>query len=32
MDGGKMDGFLRAQSDVFSIGYYAEQDLPSRRT
>ena len=28
MDGGKMDGFLRAQSDVFSIGYYAEQDLP----
>ena len=28
MDGGKMDGFLRAQSDVFSIGYYAEHDLP----
>jgi phospholipase C len=23
-----MDGFLRAQSDVFSIGYYTEQDLP----
>ncbi|MGA8339626.1 MAG: alkaline phosphatase family protein [Solirubrobacteraceae bacterium] len=23
-----MDGFLRAQSDVFSIGYYAEPDLP----
>ena len=23
-----MDGFLRAQSDVFSIGYYAEHDLP----
>jgi phospholipase C len=28
MDGGRMDGFLRAASDVFSIGYYAEQDLP----
>jgi phospholipase C len=28
MDGGRMDGFLRAQSDVFSIGYYAENDLP----
>ena len=28
MNGGKMDGFLRAQNDVFSIGYYAEQDLP----
>ena len=28
MDGGRMDGFLRADSDVFSIGYYAEQDLP----
>jgi phospholipase C len=23
-----MDGFLRAQSDVFSIGYYAEKGLP----
>jgi phospholipase C len=23
-----MDGFLRAASDVFSIGYYAEPDLP----
>jgi phospholipase C len=23
-----MDGFLRAQSDVFSIGYYEEADLP----
>ena len=23
-----MDGFLRAQSDVFSIGYYEERDLP----
>jgi len=28
LDGGKMDGFLRAKSDVFSIGYYAEPDLP----
>ncbi|HEX6457822.1 MAG TPA: alkaline phosphatase family protein [Thermoleophilaceae bacterium] len=28
LDGGKMDGFLRAQSDVFSIGYYEEHDLP----
>jgi phospholipase C len=28
MDGGRMDGFLRAQSDVFSIGYYAQSDLP----
>jgi phospholipase C len=28
LDGGQMDGFLRAQSDVFSIGYYAERDLP----
>jgi phospholipase C len=28
MDGGRMDGFLKAQSDVFSIGYYAEPDLP----
>src|ERR671936_148043 len=28
LDGGKMDGFLRAQSDVFSIGYYEEPDLP----
>jgi len=28
-DGGKMDGFLRAgANDVFSIGYYVEQDLP----
>ena len=23
-----MDGFLKAQSDVFSIGYYTEPDLP----
>jgi phospholipase C len=28
MDGGRMDGFLKAQSDVFSIGYYTEPDLP----
>lgn len=28
MDGGKMDGFLKADSDVFSIGYYTEDDLP----
>ena len=28
LDGGRMDGFLRAQSDVFSIGYYEEADLP----
>ena len=28
LDGGKVDGFLRAKSDVFSIGYYAEKDLP----
>ncbi len=28
LDGGRMDGFLRAQSDVFSIGYYEESDLP----
>ncbi len=28
LDGGRMDGFLRAASDVFSIGYYAEHDLP----
>ncbi len=28
MDSGRMDGFLRAASDVFSIGYYAEEDLP----
>jgi phospholipase C len=28
LDGGRNDGFLRAQSDVFSIGYYAEKDLP----
>jgi phospholipase C len=28
MDGGRMDGFLRAASDEFSIGYYTDQDLP----
>ena len=28
MAGGRMDGFLKADSDVFSIGYYAEPDLP----
>jgi phospholipase C len=28
-DGGRMDGFLRAGSnDVYSIGYYGEEDLP----
>jgi len=28
-DGGRMDGFLRAGSnDVYSIGYYGEQDIP----
>ncbi|MBO0769001.1 MAG: hypothetical protein J2O48_10000 [Solirubrobacterales bacterium] len=28
MGGGQMDGFLKAASDTFSIGYYAEPDLP----
>jgi phospholipase C len=28
MAGGRMNGFLLADSDVFSIGYYTEQDLP----
>jgi phospholipase C len=28
MDGGRMNGFLKADSDVFSIGYYTEPDLP----
>jgi phospholipase C len=29
LDGGRMDGFLRSGSnDSFSIGYYAEEDLP----
>src|SRR5581483_1791478 len=26
LDGGRMDGFLRARSDTFAIGYYAEDD------
>jgi phospholipase C len=28
LDGGRMDGFLRADSDAFAIGYYGEHDLP----
>ena len=28
LDGGRMDGFLKAASDVFSIGYYTAADLP----
>ena len=28
LDGGRMDGFLRADSDTFSIGYYEEADVP----
>jgi phospholipase C len=28
LDGGKMDGFLRADSDTFAIGYYTADDLP----
>jgi phospholipase C len=28
LDGGRMDGFLKAASDVLSIGYYAQDDLP----
>jgi phospholipase C len=28
LDGGRMDGFLKAASDVFSIGYYTDKDLP----
>jgi len=27
-DGGRMDGFLKAASDVFAIGYYTGDDLP----
>src|ERR1700684_3057089 len=27
LDGGKLDGSLKADSDVFSIGYYGESDL-----
>ena len=28
LDGGRMDGFLRANSDALSVGYYTEADLP----
>ncbi len=28
LGGGKADGFLRAASDTFSIGYYTKEDLP----
>jgi phospholipase C len=28
LDSGHMDGFLKAQSDDFSIGYYEEADVP----
>src|ERR1700689_622973 len=28
LDGGRMDGFLRSESDTFSIGYYEEADVP----
>jgi phospholipase C len=28
LDGGRMDGFLRARSDPFALGYYDEADLP----
>jgi phospholipase C len=28
LDGGKMDGFLKAASDTLSIGYFAQDDLP----
>jgi phospholipase C len=28
LDGGRMDGFLRARSDPFALGYYEEEDLP----
>lgn len=28
LDGGRNDGFLQADSDVFSIGYYTKADLP----
>jgi phospholipase C len=28
LDGGRMDGFLKAASDIFSIGYYTQDDLP----
>jgi phospholipase C len=28
VNGGRMDGFLRADNDEFALGYYAEEDLP----
>ncbi|WP_320670947.1 alkaline phosphatase family protein [Patulibacter defluvii] len=28
LDGGRNDGFLQSDSDVFSIGYYTKPDLP----
>jgi phospholipase C len=28
VNGGKMDGWLKAQSDIFSIGYYERKDRP----
>ncbi|HEY5188852.1 MAG TPA: alkaline phosphatase family protein [Solirubrobacteraceae bacterium] len=28
LDSGKMDGFLKADSDTFAIGYYTADDLP----
>jgi phospholipase C len=28
LDRGHMDGFLKAESDIFSIGYYTQDDLP----
>jgi phospholipase C len=28
LDGGRMDGFLKSDSDTFAIGYYLEEDLP----
>ena len=28
LGGGRMDGFLKAASDIFSIGYYTKDDLP----
>ncbi len=28
LDNGRLDGFLKSDSDVFAIGYYGEHDLP----
>lgn len=28
LDGGRVDGFLKSDSDVFAIGYYLEDDVP----